>query len=77
MGRVIEGRKNFLNTKDRTDLIARLKQLADDTSMPVYAWALLPLALQNQKAAFISEYTKTTILALRIPVSPGSFQRKW
>jgi putative transposase len=41
MGRGIEGRKNFLNTKDHTDLIARLMQLADDRSMSVYAWALL------------------------------------
>jgi len=41
MGRGIEGRKIFLNTKDRNDFIARLKHLADDKSMSVYAWALL------------------------------------
>jgi len=41
MGRGIERRKIFLNTKDRNDFIARLQQLADDKSMTVYAWALL------------------------------------
>jgi putative transposase len=41
MGRGIERRKTFLNTKDRNDFIARLQQLADDESMAVYAWALL------------------------------------
>jgi putative transposase len=41
MGRGIERRKIFLNTKDREDFIARLKQLADDRSMFVYAWTLL------------------------------------
>ena len=42
MGRGIERRKIFLNTTDRDDFIARLGQLADDRSMAVYAWALLP-----------------------------------
>ena len=41
MGRGIEGRKIFLNTKDRNDFIARLQKLVDDRSMTVYAWALL------------------------------------
>jgi len=41
MGRGIERRKIFLNTTDRDDFIARLRQLADDQSMAVYAWALL------------------------------------
>jgi len=42
MGRGIERRKIFLNSKDRNDFIARLQHLADDRSMTVYAWALLP-----------------------------------
>jgi REP element-mobilizing transposase RayT len=42
MGRGIEGRKIFLNTKDRNDFIALLQHLAEDRSMTVYAWALLP-----------------------------------
>jgi len=41
MGRGIERRKIFLNTKDRNDFIARLGQLAEERSMAVYAWALL------------------------------------
>jgi len=41
MGRGIERRKIFLNPKDRNDFIGRLRQLADDQSMTVYAWALL------------------------------------
>jgi len=41
IGRGIERRKIFLNTTDRNDFIARLRQLADDRSMAVYAWALL------------------------------------
>jgi len=41
MGRGIERRKIFLNTKDRNDFIGRLQHLADDRSMTVYAWALL------------------------------------
>jgi len=41
MGRGIERRKIFLNTKDRNDFIARLRQLAEERSMAVYAWALL------------------------------------
>jgi len=42
MGRGIERRKIFLNTTDRDDFIARLRHLADEGSMAVYAWALLP-----------------------------------
>jgi putative transposase len=41
MGRGIEGRKIFVNKKDRIDFIARLKHLAEDQSMAIYAWALL------------------------------------
>jgi len=41
MGRGIERRKIFLNTKDRNDFIARLGQLAEERSMDVYAWAFL------------------------------------
>jgi len=41
IGRGIERRKIFLNTTDRNDCIARLRQLADEGSMAVYAWALL------------------------------------
>jgi len=41
IGRGIERRKIFLNTKDRNDFIARLKQLAEERSMAVYAWVLL------------------------------------
>jgi len=41
MGRGIERRKIFLNTKNRNDCISRLEQLAEERSMAVYAWALL------------------------------------
>jgi phage FluMu gp28-like protein len=39
--RGIEGRKIFLNTKDRNDFIARLKHLAEDQSIAIYTWALV------------------------------------
>ena len=42
MGRGIEGKKIFLNNKDWNDFIARLAKLAEDDSMYIYAWALLP-----------------------------------
>jgi len=42
IGRGIERRKIFLNNKDRSDFIARLAKLAEDDSMYIYAWALLP-----------------------------------
>jgi putative transposase len=42
MGRGIEGRNIFLTNKDQNDFIARLAQLAQDDTMAVYAWALLP-----------------------------------
>ncbi len=42
IGRGIERRKIFLNRLERNDFIARLAQLAEDGSMAVYAWALLP-----------------------------------
>ena len=41
MGRGIERRKSFLNTKDRNDFIARLGQLAEERSIVVYACPLL------------------------------------
>jgi len=41
MGRGIE-KKIFLNNKDRNDFIDRLSGLAEDESMDIYAWALLP-----------------------------------
>ena len=42
IGRGIERKKIFLNNRDRNDFIARLAQLAEDDSMDIYAWALLP-----------------------------------
>ena len=42
IGRGIERRKIFLKRFERNDFIARLAQLAEDGSMAVYAWALLP-----------------------------------
>jgi len=42
IGRGIERKKIFLNDKDRSDFIARLAKLAEDDSMDIYAWALLP-----------------------------------
>ncbi len=42
MGRGIEKRKIFLNDEDRSDFVERLAKLAQDGSMDIYAWALLP-----------------------------------
>jgi len=42
MGRGIETREIFFNATDRNDFIARLAALAEDDSMDVYAWSLLP-----------------------------------
>ena len=42
MGRGIEGRKIFINKKDRNDFISRLAELAEGNAMDIYAWALLP-----------------------------------
>lgn len=42
MGRGIEKRKIFLKDEDRRDFIARLASLAEDHSLKIYAWALLP-----------------------------------
>ena len=42
MGRGIERRKIFIDKRDRQDFITRLAALAEDSSMDIYAWALLP-----------------------------------
>ena len=42
IGRGIERKKIFLNNRDRNDFVARLGELAEDDSMDIYAWALLP-----------------------------------
>jgi len=42
MGRGIEGRTIFTDKRDRQDFITRLSALAEDSSMDIYAWALLP-----------------------------------
>lgn len=42
MGRGIEKKEIFLNESDRNDFISRLAELAEDESMDIYAWALLP-----------------------------------
>ena len=42
MGRGIEGRTIFTDKRDRQDFITRLAALAEDSSMDIYAWALLP-----------------------------------
>lgn len=42
IGRGIERKKIFLNNRDRNDFVARLGELAEDDSMDIFAWALLP-----------------------------------
>lgn len=42
MGRSLEGTEIFLSGTDRNDFISRLAELAEDQSMAIYAWALLP-----------------------------------
>jgi len=42
IGRGIERREVFLNRRDRNDFISRLARLAEEGSMVVYGWALLP-----------------------------------
>jgi len=42
MGRGIDGTKVFRSDEDRTDFVNRLAQLAQDGSLAVYAWALMP-----------------------------------
>ncbi len=42
MGRGIERKEIFIDNKDREDFITRLAALADDGSMEIYAFALLP-----------------------------------
>jgi len=58
MGRAIESRKIFIDRRDGQDFITRLAALAEDSSMDIYAWALLPnpRALQNQQAPIVIEY---------------------
>ncbi|MFP3871004.1 MAG: transposase [Syntrophobacteria bacterium] len=42
MGRGIQRRKIFIDRQDRQDFVTRLAALAEDSSMDIYAWALLP-----------------------------------
>ncbi len=42
MGRGIDGTKIFRSDEDRTDFVNRLAPLAQDGSLVVYAWALMP-----------------------------------
>lgn len=42
MGRSLERTEIFLSGTDRNDFISRLAELAEDQSMAIYAWALLP-----------------------------------
>ena len=42
MGRGIEKKDIFINSKDRNDFINRLAQLAEEGAIEVYAWALMP-----------------------------------
>ena len=42
VGRGIERKKIFVNYIDRNDFLARLAQVAEDGSMDIYAWVLLP-----------------------------------
>ena len=42
MGRGIEKKEIFIDNKDREDFANRLAALADDDSMDIYAFALLP-----------------------------------
>ena len=42
MGRGFEGRKVFRQDRDRNDFIKRLPTLAQDGTMDIYAWALVP-----------------------------------
>jgi putative transposase len=42
IGRGIERRKIFLRDRDRNDFLSRLAFLAQDESLKIYAWSLLP-----------------------------------
>jgi REP element-mobilizing transposase RayT len=42
MGRGIEKRPIFLSDEDRNDFLSRLRLLAEESCLKVYAWALLP-----------------------------------
>ena len=62
MGRGIEKKEIFLNETDRHDFISRLAKLAEDESMAVYAWALLPnhfhLLIKTKKRPLSSSMRK-------------------
>jgi len=42
IGRGMEGRKIFLNHQDQNDFLSRLATLAQERSLSIYAWSLLP-----------------------------------
>lgn len=42
LGRGIEKTKIFINDEDREDFVSRLAELAENKSMEIYAWSLLP-----------------------------------
>ncbi len=62
MGRGIGKKKIFLNNKDRNDFIDRVSELAEDESIDIYAWALLPnhfhLLLKTNKRPLSSSMRK-------------------
>ena len=44
MGRGIERKRIFIYDTDRTDFIDRLAAIAEEGSMDVYAWVLMPIS---------------------------------
>jgi REP element-mobilizing transposase RayT len=62
MGRGIERKEIFIDNKDREDFLTRLAALADDDSMDIYAFALLPnhfhLLCKTQKRPLSSSMRK-------------------
>jgi putative transposase len=58
IGRGIERRKIFLQDQDRNDFLSRLASLAQDDSLKIYAWSLLPnhfhLLCKTQKTSLAS-----------------------
>jgi len=48
MGRGIERKKIFIDKRDRQHFITRLPALAEDKSMDIYGWALLPIPLKKK-----------------------------
>jgi len=60
MGRSLERTEIFLSGTDRNDFISRLAELAEDQSMAIYAWALLPnhfhLLCKNPETAVVIQY---------------------